>query len=58
MTLTGALDSAAAFGPAVTVHLDRTGAAADDTAPVEVVATATRDVRPADLSAALAACVP
>ena len=56
--LTGALDSAAAFGPAVTVHLDRPGVAADDMVPVAVVATATRDVRPADLPTALAACVP
>jgi uncharacterized protein YgbK (DUF1537 family) len=56
--LTGALDSAAAFGPGVAVHLDRPGVAADDGAPVSVVATATRDVPPAALPALLEASVP
>jgi uncharacterized protein YgbK (DUF1537 family) len=56
--LTGALDSAAAFGPGVAVHLDRPGAAPEDSAAVGVVATATRDRLPADLPAALTPCVP
>ncbi|PXW99345.1 uncharacterized protein YgbK (DUF1537 family) [Sphaerotilus hippei] len=53
--LTGALDSAAAFGAGVPVHLDHPPAG--DAAPVSVVATATRDVGPAALPAALDASV-
>jgi uncharacterized protein YgbK (DUF1537 family) len=56
--LTGALDSAAAFGPGVPVHLDQPGAAPASPAAVQVVATATRDVPPDDLPARLGACVP
>lgn len=56
--LTGALDSAAAFGPGVPVHLDRPGPVLGDDAAVRVVATASRDVPPADLPALLAPCVP
>lgn len=50
--LTGALDSAAAFAGDVPVHLD--APPADDTAPVSVVATATRDVAPEALASMLA----
>jgi len=56
--LTGALDSAAAFGPGVPVHLDQPGAASAGPATVQVVATATRDVPPDDLPERLGACVP
>jgi uncharacterized protein YgbK (DUF1537 family) len=56
--LTGALDSAAAFGPGATVHLDRPGSGPADSAAVSVVATATRDVVPTRLPELLSACVP
>jgi uncharacterized protein YgbK (DUF1537 family) len=55
--LTGALDSAAAFGPGVPVYLDQPPPALDR-AEVSVVATATRDIPPHSLPSALAACVP
>lgn len=51
--LTGALDSAAAFGPGVAVHLDRPAQGGDDSARVSIVATATRDVAPDTLPALL-----
>lgn len=49
--LTGALDCAAAFGAGVPVHLGHP--AADNQAAINIVATATRDVPPADLPALL-----
>lgn len=53
--LTGALDSAAAFAGEVPVHLDRAPAGqAGGAARVEALATATRDIPPADLPDALA----
>jgi uncharacterized protein YgbK (DUF1537 family) len=55
--LTGALDSAAAFGAGVPVHLDRPGAV-NAGAAVQVVATATRDVPADELPALLGDCVP
>ncbi|MEY2892794.1 MAG: hypothetical protein RJA98_2702 [Pseudomonadota bacterium] len=56
--LTGALDSAAAFGPGVPVWLDRPDVGGDaPPAPVGVVATATRDVPQAALASALDASV-
>ena len=54
--LTGALDCAAAFGAGIPVHLAQPPA--QDEAPVSIVATATRDIAPADLPAHLASCVP
>ncbi len=54
--LTGALDTAAAFAGEVPVWLDRPGDAPGD-APVEVVATATRDVPVDTLEALLAPSV-
>ena len=54
--LTGALDSAAAFGAGVPVHLDRPGAV-DEGAAVQVVATATRDVPADELPGLLGPCV-
>ncbi|WP_157271834.1 four-carbon acid sugar kinase family protein [Azohydromonas aeria] len=56
--LTGALDCAAAFGAGVPVHLGRPAAtAATAGLPVEIVATATRDVPPGELPALLAPSV-
>ncbi|MFM2346355.1 MAG: hypothetical protein RL654_1108 [Pseudomonadota bacterium] len=52
--LTGALDSAAAFGAGVPVHLDHPQAGSGPAAPVEVVATASRDVAASALPALLA----
>ncbi len=52
--LTGALDSAAAFGAGVPVHLGRPPAAGGDATPVSVLATASRDVPPGQLPALLA----
>ncbi|MFM2052230.1 MAG: hypothetical protein RL456_267 [Pseudomonadota bacterium] len=54
--LTGALDSAAAFGAGVPVHLDRPGAV-DEGVAVQVVATATRDVPADELPGLLGPCV-
>lgn len=57
--LTGALDSAAAFGAGVPVHLDRPATTrADQDAAVSVVSTATRDVPPDQIPRLLDACVP
>lgn len=56
--LTGALDSAAAFGPGVPVQLDQPALGVEDHAAVSVVATATRDIAPAALPAALAPSLP
>ncbi|MEY5100440.1 MAG: hypothetical protein RJA36_3159 [Pseudomonadota bacterium] len=50
--LTGALDCAAAFGAGVPVHLGQP--AGVDPEGIDIVATATRDVPPADLPALLA----
>ncbi|NDY92497.1 four-carbon acid sugar kinase family protein [Ideonella livida] len=57
--LTGALDSAAAFGAGVPVHLDRPPAHAERPGPaVAVLATATRDVAPPTLPGHLAPVLP
>jgi uncharacterized protein YgbK (DUF1537 family) len=56
--LTGALDSAAAFGPGVPVQLDWPALGVEDHAPVSVVATATRDIAPVAVPAALAPSLP
>ena len=56
--LTGALDSAAAFGPGVPVQLDQPALGEEDHAPVSVVATATRDIAPVAVPAALAPSLP
>lgn len=56
--LTGALDSAAAFGPGVPVQLDQPALGVEDNAPVSVVATATRDIAPAAIAEALAPSLP
>lgn len=55
--LTGALDSASGFDGEVPVYFDAPPADAA-AVPVSAVATATRDVPPGDLPAALAPCVP
>ncbi len=54
--LTGALDTAAAFGAGVPVWLGRPGGA--EPAPIEVLATATRDVPPGALDEALQPVLP
>lgn len=54
--LTGALDCAAAFGAGVPVHLG--DLAGDERPPIEIVATASRDVAPAALPALLNPCLP
>lgn len=56
--LTGALDSAAAFGSGVPVQLDHPALGLEDHAAISVVATATRDIAPAAVPAALASCQP
>ena len=54
--LTGALDCAAAFGAGVPVHLG--DLAGDERPPIEIVATASRDVAPCALPALLNPCLP
>lgn len=56
--LTGALDSAAAFGSGVPVQLDQPALGVEDHAAVSVVATATRDMAHAAIPAALAPSLP
>lgn len=56
--LTGALDSAAAFGAGVPVHLEQPPAAGAPAAAVVAVSTATRDVPPHTLPARLAGVLP
>ena len=56
--LTGALDSAAAFGAGWPVQLDYPPSGVDEGAEVSVVATATRDIEPAALPEALAPSLP